>query len=312
LSNNELILALNQNITDSNTKNVTSNLVQQPNQTLQNYLDVPNAKKSELGEMNQHLFFTVQVGVYNKPITNEQLKSFDDLITFKTEKGQFRYSSGMFESANDAKTHKTQAIAKGVADAYVVAYYQGKRISIAEANNLLAQNGPTILKKSIKTEPNTNSNLSGTVVSVDMQLPNLKSRINQDSLIQYSFVCEEDEIVSKLEKLNRIGIFTYQSELGKIVTPKMKTSEVSQIQREYFKEFKIENQRIDSNLVIQLDVTNKLSKGSFADWLMRSEFNYRIDKNEDVEFLSLYLISEYQRDIVIRKAEEFSISIKNK
>jgi hypothetical protein len=45
---------------------------------------------------------------------------------------------------------------------------------------------------------------------------------------------------------------------------------------------------------------------------MRSEFNYRIDKNEDVEFLSLYLISEYQRDIVIRKAEEFSISIKNK
>ncbi|MFM7681856.1 MAG: hypothetical protein ACKO7P_03820, partial [Bacteroidota bacterium] len=296
----------------SNTNTVASNLVQQPVSAIQNYLDVPNAKKSELGEINQHLFFTVQVGVYNKPITNEQLKSFDDLITFKTEKGQFRYSSGMFESANDAKTHKTQAIAKGVADAYVVAYYQGKRISIAEANNLLAQKGPEILKKSIKSEPNTNSNLSGTVEAIEMQLPNLNSRINQDSLFQYSFVCEEDEIVSKLEKLNRIGIFTYQSELGKIVTPKMKTSDVSQIQREYFKEFKIENQKFDSNLVMELDVTNKLSKGSFADWLMRSEYNYRIVKKENMELLSLYLVNEFQRDLVIRKAEEFSISIKNK
>jgi hypothetical protein len=61
-----------------------------------------------------------------------------------------------------------------------------------------------------------------------------------------------------------------------------------------------------------LDVTNKLSKGSFADWLMRSEFNYRIDIKEDMELLSLYLINEFQRELVTRKAEEFSISFKNK
>ncbi len=312
LSDNELILALSQNNPSSNAQNNSQILVQQTSQTAQNYLDVPNAKKSELGEMNQHLFFTVQVGVYNKPITNDQLKGFDDLITFKTEKGQFRYSSGMFESVNDGKTHKTQAIAKGVADAYVVAYYQGKRISIAEANKLLAQNGPVILKKSIKTEPNTNSNLSGTIVSIEMQLPTFKRIVNEDSLIQYSLVCEEDEIVSKLEKLNRIGIFTYQSETGKIVSPKMKTSEVSKIQREYFKDFKNDNQKIDSSLLIELNVTNKLTIGSFADWLMRCEFNYRIEKKEDKEFLNLYLVNEFQRDLVIKKAEEFAISIKNK
>jgi hypothetical protein len=145
-----------------------------------------------------------------------------------------------------------------------------------------------------------------------MQLPTFKRIVNEDSLIQYSLVCEEDEIVSKLEKLNRIGIFTYQSETGKIVSPKMKTSEVSKIQREYFKDFKNDNQKIDSSLLIELNVTNKLTIGSFADWLMRCEFNYRIEKKEDKEFLNLYLVNEFQRDLVIKKAEEFAISIKNK
>ncbi|MFM7683430.1 MAG: hypothetical protein ACKO7P_11910, partial [Bacteroidota bacterium] len=53
LSNNELILALSQNNPVSNTNTVASNLVQQPGSAIQNYLDVPNAKKSELGEINQ-------------------------------------------------------------------------------------------------------------------------------------------------------------------------------------------------------------------------------------------------------------------
>jgi hypothetical protein len=218
----------------------------------------------------------------------------------------------MFENINDVKVHKTKAVVKGVADAFVVAYYQGKRISIAEADKLLAQNGPAILKKSRQSEPEVNSNLSGSMASIDMELPKFKSRLNQDSLIQYSLVCEEDDVVSKLEKLNRIGIFTYQSETGKIVTPKMKTSEVSKIHRDYLKDFKIDNQKIDSSLLIELNVTNKLSIGSFADWLMRCEFNYRIEKKEDKEFLNLYLVNEFQRDLVMKKAEEFAISIKNK
>ncbi len=312
MTDNELILALSQNNSASKTKNVTPSLNEQANQSTQNYLDVPNAKKSDLGEINRHLFFTVQVGVYNKPIANDQLKGFDDLITFQTEKGQFRYSSGMFENINEAKVHKNLAVKKGVADAFVVAYYQGKRISIAEANNLLTKNGPAVLKKSIQSETEVNSNLSGSIATVDMQLPKFKSRLNQDSLIQYSLVCESDEVISKLEKLNRIGVFTYQSESGKIVTPKMKSTEISKIQREYLKEFKIDNHKIDSSLLVEMDVTNKLSRGSFADWLIRCEFNYRFEKMKDKEILSLYLLEEFQRDLVFKKAEEFEISIKNK
>jgi hypothetical protein len=266
-----------------------------------------------MGEQNQQLFFTVQVGVYNKPITNNQLTAFDDLVTFKTDKGQIRYSSGMFENSNDAKIHRNKAVAKGVNDAYVVAYYQGKRITIAEANNLLAKNGPDILKKSVQLNPQNLTNIqnNGSVVNVSMKLPEIKRAPKPDSLIQFSVECNGEAVISKLEKLNRIGIFTYQAENGKIVSAKMKKDEVTNIEKEYFKEFQIEEKSIDSSLIIQLDVSNQLSNGSLIDWLLRSEMNYRVHSVEEQKTLSLYLDYESQRDFILKKADELSISIIN-
>jgi hypothetical protein len=291
-----------------------ANKIQPTNQSNIDYLNIPNAKKSEIGELNQHLFFTVQVGVYNKPIRNDQLKQFDDLVTFKTEKGQIRYSSGMFENVNDVKIHKNQAVAKGVADAFVVAYYQGKRISIAEATNFLAKNGPDILKKSTQNqqvEGDSNRNISGSIVDLTIELPEVINRIKSDSIVQYTLTCSADEVISKLEKMNRIGIFTYQNENGKIVSAKMQTDEIAKIQKEYLKEFQIENEQMDSTLLVQLDVTNKLSNGSFTDWLLRSNLSYRIENKEERKILNLYLVNEFQNKLVLKKAGELSISIIN-
>ena len=236
--------------------------------------------------------------------------SFDDLVTFKSEKGQIRYSSGMFESVNDAKTHRNQAVAKGVADAYVVAYYQGKRISIAEANNLLAKNGTANLKKS---EPKTEKDptLKGALVDLNIELPEVKGRIKSDSLVQFTLDCDESEIVNKLERLNRIGIYTYKPEIRKIVSPKMKAIEVTNIHNEYLKDFEIKTEQTDSSQLIELDVTSQLSNGSFADWLLRSDLNYRIETYDNRRKLNIYLDSEFQRNSVVKKAEELKILILN-
>jgi hypothetical protein len=310
LTENELILALNQNNSPIKAQDGNLNKVKANNVAFQDYLKVPNTKKAELGENNQQLFFTVQVGVFNKPITNNQLKQFDDLVTFKSDKGQIRYSSGMFQSVNDAKTHKNLSVAKGVADAYVVAYYQGKRITIAEANNLLAKNGVGILKKS-ESEIEIDPSLKGAYVDLNIELPEVKSSIKLDSLVQFTLDCEESEIVNKLERLNRIGIYTYQSETGKIVSPKMKTSEVTNVHFEYLKDFKSEIQQIDSTRMVELDVTNQLSSGSFTDWLLRSELNYRFECNDELKKLNVYFDNDFQRNVFVRKATELKISILN-
>jgi hypothetical protein len=313
LTENELILALNENASVSE-QNGNSPQPKTINPNSQDYLNAPNAKKAELGENNQQLFFTVQVGVFNKPITNNQLKQFDDLVTFKSEKGQIRYSSGMFESVNDAKNHRNQAVNKGVADAYVVAYYQGKRISIAEANNLLAKNGTDILKKStplVNPEIANNSVITGNLVELNIELPEVSKRIKPDSLIQFALSCNVEEVRPNLEKLNRIGIFTYQSETGKIVSPKMKTDEVTIIHNEYLKDFEREVQPIDSNNIIELDVTNQLSNGSLIDWLLRSDLNYRFESSDELKKLNIFLDNDFQRNAIVRKAEELKISILN-
>ena len=144
-----------------------------------------------------------------------------------------------------------------------------------------------------------------------IELPKVISRIKSDSLVQYTLTCGAEEVVSKLEKMNRIGIFTYQTEKGKIVSAKMQTDEIAKIQKEYLTEFQIENQQMDSTLLVQLDVTNKLSNGSFTDWLLRSNLSYRIENKEERKILNLYLDNEFQNKLVLKKAGELSISIIN-
>ena len=111
------------------------------------YNQAPGAAKAIAAESKQGLFFTVQVGVYNKPATSKQLKEINPLVTKRLENGQIRYSTGMFTSVESALPKKADARARGIKDAFVTAYYKGERISLTEANNLLKENGETILEK---------------------------------------------------------------------------------------------------------------------------------------------------------------------
>jgi epidermal growth factor receptor substrate 15 len=111
------------------------------------YNQAPGAAKAIVAESKQGLFFTVQVGVYNKPATSKQLKEINPLVTKRLENGQIRYSTGMFTSVESALPKKADARARGIKDAFVTAYYKGERISLTEASNLLKENGASILEK---------------------------------------------------------------------------------------------------------------------------------------------------------------------
>ncbi len=119
----------------------------EPNTTDVNYAKTPGAAPSSPVESHLGLFFTVQVGVYNKPATTKQIKNIDPLVTKRLPNGQIRYSTGMFSSIAAAKPKKAEARAKGVKDAYITAYYKGERITLSQANALLKKNGDAILEK---------------------------------------------------------------------------------------------------------------------------------------------------------------------
>lgn len=111
------------------------------------YNKAPGAVSAIAIEEIKGLFYTVQVGVYNRPATKEQLHDIDPLVTRRLENGQIRYSTGTFRSVDEARPKKTDVIEKGVSDAFITAYYNGERISLQEAKRLLETEGEAILFK---------------------------------------------------------------------------------------------------------------------------------------------------------------------
>jgi hypothetical protein len=116
------------------------------------YHDAPGAVDADPIEKMPGLFFTVQIGVYNRPVSDEALKNMPEVITLRLPNGQIRYSSGRFDSVEDALPRRNDALNKGVRGAFVTAYYEGQRISLAEARRLLAEKGPSILQSNMEKE----------------------------------------------------------------------------------------------------------------------------------------------------------------
>jgi hypothetical protein len=98
-------------------------------------------------ELKKGLFYTVQIGVYNKPVDLSTIKNLTPLITKRLANGQIRYSAGVYVSIEEAMPKRKEAIEKGISDAYITAYYRSERISLSEAEQLLQDRGIEIIEK---------------------------------------------------------------------------------------------------------------------------------------------------------------------
>lgn len=88
------------------------------------------------------LVFTVQVGVFAMPRTSSQLFGLNPLLYDRLENGYYRYFNGIFTDLDEAIQVRDKLRKTFVPDAFVVALYKGKKISVAEARQLM-QKGVT-------------------------------------------------------------------------------------------------------------------------------------------------------------------------
>ncbi len=121
------------------------------------YYNDPAAADANQIEIIDGLFYTVQIGVYSKPVSNEALFGIEPLNTQKTPSGYIRYSTGIFKSEEDAGIRKDEVVNIGVKDAFVTAYYNGERITIEQALQILIRDGADALVGNYKP---TNANES--------------------------------------------------------------------------------------------------------------------------------------------------------
>lgn len=109
------------------------------------YTTVKGAAEANQVEVLKGLFYTVQVGVYSKPVPAKDLYNIAPLNSEKLSNGKIRYTTGVYNNLPEASVRKDGAVRQGVYDAFVTAYYNGKRISLSEAEQIFAQSGPAVL-----------------------------------------------------------------------------------------------------------------------------------------------------------------------
>jgi len=112
-----------------------------------NYNKASGAVEAVASETREGLFYTVQIGVFDGPVSSSEIKDMPDLITTLLPNGQIRYSSGRYRSEKEAEAAISRAEQNGITDAFVTAYYKGKRIPVSKAKMLLREKGDEILEK---------------------------------------------------------------------------------------------------------------------------------------------------------------------
>ena len=102
----------------------------------------PSQKTVIKTEVPSGIVFKIQVGAYKGKVPDSAVKSIKKLSVirkvenFKEEKGVTIYSTGNLKSYEEAVTMQSQVKQEGIKNATIVAYQNGKRITIEEARGL--------------------------------------------------------------------------------------------------------------------------------------------------------------------------------
>ncbi len=86
---------------------------------------------------SDEITYRVQIGAYNKSQNSRKFIGIPDIVEFYGADQIYRYYSGSFDNLQDASMHKIIMTAEaGFPDAFVVAFKEGKRISLKEVTEV--------------------------------------------------------------------------------------------------------------------------------------------------------------------------------
>jgi epidermal growth factor receptor substrate 15 len=282
---NELLIEVAQNTAEKMEVLDSSNLVV-PEIDEFSYNRAPGAAKAIAVESRLGLFFTVQVGVFNGPVKETELKNIQPLVTKRLPNGQVRYSSGMFKSIDEARPKKAEAIQRGVTDAFITAYYKGERITLREAQDIIANEGEQVIEqitpeeKVVESNPilNTESNLENDSSNVNVSIhKNLnKDKVQLISSKEYRSFPRED-----LNRYNHFGNFFYdihEHKIKSVIFESVSKLPVMTALSDEFDTLVISKNFLNDRYAYELEV--KMNKeelsGAFGEWLLRTGYTHTI------------------------------------
>jgi epidermal growth factor receptor substrate 15 len=282
------------------------------------YNQAPGAVKAEAIEMRKGLFFTVQIGVYNKPVTAGALNNLEPYFTLRLPNGQIRYSTGIFHSIDEARPRKQEAIDKGVKDAFITAYYNGERIPLGDAMKLLEEKGQGVLEpKVLKTGNDITTVSDPIVIPTDIKpistgyTPVIEAK--QKEYLQIVTKKQFTEFPTDvLNRYNSHGSF-YFDESDRRVKSVIAFSDEDLPQVHYFKA-DIDTMRYSSSTeyvqgtILSFTFAEGALPGDVVDWLLRLNYRKEYLQNESGIVLFLHGIQQEKVEQLIAEAERFGIT----
>jgi hypothetical protein len=293
-----------------------------------------------VGSMNvSGLFYSVQVGAFNRKIRGNELSQIREL-DFYESKGLYRYSSGKFETIDAARVRRSEVIENGVADAFVVVYYNGKRITMQKARELFNSKGNDILfKKENVLTPDRNVALEE-FIDVNSKSNELNenptkkttlktnetfaSQRNQDEVndlfslkliekqkkkteqfIMYSLATDTmDE--NSIERLNRVGVFHFSADSLQIRSQLFDPSKVNSILSFYTNGMEIKSFDEEQYEMYSVKLKSSIT-GALGDWLVRSNRIIRFSELENATFIHFYVANDADKKELIEELKEIII-----
>jgi hypothetical protein len=189
------------------------------------------------------LVFRVQIGAFKTRLPNDAFRGLSPLNGETAGNGYIRYTAGNFDKVENANAVKNDLRRLGYNDAFVVVYYNGKRISLGEALSIMNEQGKTVDPNApqtagITTEanvPKAAAPVQGTVIAaqenvvVTRELEQINGLLYTIQIGVYNKQITRKQILSLkpifTERLNN-GLFRYTagiySNADRLITDKRK------------------------------------------------------------------------------------------
>ncbi|MBK6985707.1 MAG: hypothetical protein IPH32_13570 [Bacteroidetes bacterium] len=158
------------------------------------------------------LVFKVQIGAFKAPLPNNTFKGLTPVIAQTTPSGYIRYMAGNFEQYGSANAVKNDLRNLGYNDAFVVAYYNGKRINLSEAADKAKAAGQTV-------EPTANTSAG---ITANSNVPRNTFTTPTANATNNATDSQPAEVTNELEKMNgllytvQIGVYSKQVTRGQL------------------------------------------------------------------------------------------------
>ena len=148
-----------------------------------NYDNEPSSEYVPVIQPNDNLpTFRVQIGAFNRKIKKSIFKDIPNVVGIKGDDGLYRFFSGSYTDKSKAASHKVDMTLTGYNDAFIVAFQNGKRISLKEAGFGVKKNFSENLE--VSSTPSENP-IDSEMVRFKIQVGAFKEKVPADILVSF-------------------------------------------------------------------------------------------------------------------------------